>query len=251
MMDSIELWQYVVIALGAALVGIGKGGLPGVGNLSIALLTLVLPAKASVGILLPILLSADVVAVLIYRRHTEWPMILKLAPWMLIGIALGYVVFGQIDDEGVRFLIGFILLAMTAAHFYRRWLRRHADEADALPQHRAFIAGTGIIGGFATMVANAGGPVAALYLIASGLPKYAFIGTAAWFFLLVNLFKVPLMVDLGIITGESLRFSASFMVYAVAGAALAPFIVQRINQRVFEWLVWFFVVVGGLKLVFF
>jgi uncharacterized membrane protein YfcA len=99
------------------------------------------------------------------------------------------------------------------------------------------------------MVANAAGPVAALYFIASGLPKYAYIGTSAWFFLLVNLFKVPLMIDLQIIDQSSLLFSASFMVYAVVGAVVAPFIVKHINQKVFEILIWAFVVVGGLRLI--
>ena len=106
-----------------------------------------------------------------------------------------------------------------------------------------------MISGFATMVANAAGPVAALYFIASGLPKYAYIGTAAWFFLLVNLFKVPFMIHLEIINFASMRFSASFMLFSVLGAVIAPFIVRHINQKAFEFLIWFFVIVGGLKLV--
>lgn len=249
MVDSLELWQYGLIALGAFLVGMGKGGLPGVGNLTVVLMALALPAKASVGILLPILISADVIAVLVYRRHAEWRLIGKLAPWMVVGIVTGYFVFSWVDDGQIRILIGVILLSMTAVHFYRKWLRRHATEADALAHHPVFIGGTGIIGGFATMVANAAGPVAALYFIASGLPKYAYIGTSAWLFLLVNFFKVPFMMELGIIDRASVRFSASFILFAVLGAVIAPMIVRHINQKVFEFLIWFFVIVGGLKLV--
>jgi uncharacterized membrane protein YfcA len=99
------------------------------------------------------------------------------------------------------------------------------------------------------MVANAAGPVAALYFIASGLPKYAYIGTSAWLFLLVNCIKVPLMMDLGIIDFDSLGFSAGFMPYAIGAALIAPLIVKRINQKVFEVLIWVFVVIGGLKLI--
>lgn len=99
------------------------------------------------------------------------------------------------------------------------------------------------------MVANAAGPVAALYFIASGLPKYAYIGTSAWFFFLVNLLKVPFMMDLGIIHPKSLSLSASFMVYSVLGALIAPRIVKHINQKIFEILIWVFVVIGGLKLI--
>jgi uncharacterized membrane protein YfcA len=248
-MYNLELWQYALIALSAFLVGLGKGGLPGVGNLTVVLAALVLPAKASVGILLPILISADIIAVLVYRRHTEWRYIWKLTPWVIIGIVIGYFVFSRVDDAQVRFLIGFILLSMTGLHFYRKWTRRNLSEGDTLPQHPAFIASAGMISGFATMVANAAGPVAALYFIASGLPKYAYIGTAAWFFLLVNLFKVPFMIHLEIINFASMRFSASFMLFSVLGAVIAPFIVRHINQKVFEFLIWFFVIVGGLKLV--
>ena len=248
-MYNLELWQYVLLVLGAFFLGLGKGGLPGVGNLTVVLAALVLPAKASVGILLPILISADIVAVLVYRRHAEWRYIRKLTPCVIVGIVIGYFVFSKVDDAQVRYLIGFILLSMTALHFYRKWARRKASESDTLPQHPAVIGCVGMISGFATMVANAAGPVAALYFIASGLPKYAYIGTAAWFFFLVNIFKVPFMAHLGIIDFASLRFSASFMIFALVGAMIAPFIVRHINQKVFEFLVWLFVIVGGLKLI--
>jgi uncharacterized membrane protein YfcA len=248
-MYTLELWQYGLIALGAFLVGMGKGGLPGVGNITVVLMALALPPKASVGILLPILISADIIAVVVYRRHANWSYIWKLAPWMSIGIVIGYFVFSRVDDAQVRFLIGLILLSMTSIHFYRKWARRKATEADTLPHHPVFIGSTGIIGGFATMVANAAGPVAALYFIASGLPKYAYIGTSAWFFFLANLFKVPFMVNLEIIDLASLKFSASFMPFSVLGAALAPLLVKHINQKVFEILIWFFVIVGGIKFI--
>jgi uncharacterized membrane protein YfcA len=248
-MYDLELWQYGLIALGAFLMGMDKGGLLGVGNITVVLMALALPAKASVGILLPILISADIIAVIVYRRHAEWRYIWKLAPWVIAGIVLGYFVFSRVDDAQVRFLIGLILLSMTSVHLLRKWLRRKAAEADSLPQHPIFISSTGIIGGFATMVANSAGPVAALYFIASGLPKYAYIGTSAWFFFLANLIKVPFMVELEIIDLNTLKFSASFMLFSVLGAMFAPLLVKHINQKAFEVLIWFFVIVGGIKLI--
>ena len=249
MVNSLQVWQYELIALGAFLVGLGKGGLPGVGNLTVVIMALVLPAKASVGILLPILISADIVAILVYHRHAQWRYIRKLAPWIILGIVFGFFVFGRVNNDQVRILIGLILLCMAAAHFYKKWLDRGASETSALHQHPAFVGTTGVIGGFATMVANAAGPVAALYFISSGLPKYAYIGTSAWFFSLVNLFKVPFMLNLQIIDWASIRYSASFMIYAVLGALIAPIIVKYINQRVFNFIVWFFVIVGGIRLI--
>ena len=249
MVSSLQVWQYELIALGAFLVGLGKGGLPGVGNLTVVIMAMVLPAKASVGILLPILISADIIAVLIYRRHTQWRYIRKLAPWIILGIVFGFFVFGRVDNDQVRILIGLILLCMAAAHFYKKWLDRDASGTSALHHYPAFVGSTGVIGGFATMVANAAGPVAALYFISSGLPKYAYIGTSAWFFFLVNLFKVPFMLNLQIIDWGSIRYSASFMIYAVLAALIAPIIVKYINQKIFNFIIWFFVIVGGIRLV--
>jgi uncharacterized protein len=248
-MEDLEMWQYSLIALGAFFVGLGKGGLPGLGNLTVVFLATALPAKASVGILLPILISADLIAVLVYRRHVLWPYILKLSPSMLLGVLLGYWVFSRVDDCQIRSLIGLILLGITAVHFIRKWLRRHQSEQDQLVHHPVFITVTGAIGGFATLIANAAGPVAALYFMASGLPKYAYLGTAAWFFLLVNLLKLPLLIQLGVLDLSTLQFSASFMLFSVLGAMIAPLIVRYLNQRVFECLVWSFIIIGGIKLL--
>jgi len=102
----------------------------------------------------------------------------------------------------------------------------------------------------ATMLANAAGPVAHLYLLAMALPKYAFIGTSAWLFLIVNVAKIPFMVDLGIITFESMSVSWWMFLPAVLGAILAPFIVKLIDQVLFERLVWLFIVVAGIRMLF-
>ena len=104
--------------------------------------------------------------------------------------------------------------------------------------------------GLATMLANAAGPVAQLYLLAMGLPKYAFIGTSAWLFLIVNIVKIPFMIELEIITWESMSVSWWMFVPAVLGAGLAPFVVKYINQALFERLVWLFIVIAGIRMLF-
>ena len=77
---------WLILALGAFFTGLGKGGLPGAGNLTVALFALVFQTlqggvALSVGVLLPILISADIAAVLIYRRHTEWKFIFVYSPF--------------------------------------------------------------------------------------------------------------------------------------------------------------------------
>ena len=123
---------WLILALGAFFTGLGKGGLPGAGNLTVALFALVfqtLPGGValSVGVLLPILISADIAAVLIYRRHTEWKFIFRLLPFFLIGILAGWLVFDYFKsrDELLKTLIGAVLLGMTALHFLRQWTKKH------------------------------------------------------------------------------------------------------------------------------
>jgi len=167
-----DIFIWLIAALGALLIGLGKGGLPGIGNISIAIYALIFPAKLSVGILLPILIVADIVAVYLYRRHALWYFIRKLLPWAWAGVVMGYLLLGVVQDDAVRAIIGWTLLLMTAAHFIRLYLIRHSvEQSDSsnLPQHsgtgahRMLAGSTGICGGLASMVANAAGPIAALY----------------------------------------------------------------------------------------
>ena len=107
----------------------------------------------------------------------------------------------------------------------------------------------GSIGGVATMLANAAGPIAQLYLLVMGLPKYAFIGTSAWLFLIVNICKIPFMIDLGIITWESIAVSGWLFIPAMTGAVVAPFLIKHINQKIFESMIWFFIVLAGFRML--
>ena len=248
---DLNSWQWLIGCFGALLVGLGKGGVPGIGYLASGIYALTFPARESVGLLLPVLMCADVVAVTIYRRHAEWKYLLRLFPWTGAGVIVGYFAMDHIDDQGVRHLIGTIFLAMMVIHFFRKWqLRRLVENApDPLPHSLAFVAFLGLLGGFVTMVANAAGTVLALYLLAVGLPKMKFIGTGAWFYLIVNCYKIPFQAGLGILTTNSLALSLTFGIFAVGGALIGPIIVRWINQRLFEFLVWIFVAMAALKLL--
>lgn len=240
--------QWTFALVGAFLLGISKGGVPGVGNLTIALFALAFPAKASVGILLPVLISADIVAVIVYRRHVLWPHVLRLFPGAAVGVGIGWLLLGRMDDATVALVIGIMLLVMTAFHLIRRYQLRDGRE-DRLPGNRFFLAGMGTAVGTSSMLANAAGPLAAIYLMAARLPKLAFIGTGAWFFFLLNLFKLPFQATIGVVDFPSLQLSFAFAPLAVLGALLGPLFVKMIPQKVFEALVWFFILVAAVKLL--
>lgn len=243
----LTLWQWVFLALGAFLTGLSKTGLPGAGVLTVALFANLLPARASTGALLPLLLCADVFGVSFYRKHAIWHYLWKLFPWVVLGILAGVYALDRVGNAQMQRMIGGILLAMVGLHL---WRQRHADEmASQVPHTWWFAALMGVLAGFTTMVSNAAGPIVILYLLAVKLPKLAFVGTGAWFFMLVNALKVPFSVGLGLITPDSLVMDAVLLVPMIPGALLGPVILRHINQQAFELLVLLFTAAAAARLV--
>jgi uncharacterized membrane protein YfcA len=229
----LELWQWALGALGAFLVGLSKTGIPGLGILNIAFFALAFPARESVGLVLVILICGDIVAVTTYRRDASWPHLLRLFPWAAAGIVAGYFALGRVDDWQMRHLIGIILLCLVVFQYVRS-RRSPLLGSEAQPPRPWLAPIAGITAGFTTMVANAAGPVMVLYLLAMRLPKILFIGTAAWYFLLLNLFKVPFSASLGLINPASLGVSLLLGPFAMLGALIGRPIAERLNQRLFE-----------------
>ncbi|WP_392674301.1 sulfite exporter TauE/SafE family protein [Streptomyces sp. LN785] len=253
-MDTLTLWQLAALAAASMLVGFSKTAVSGANTISLAVFAAVLPARESTGVLLPILIAGDVLAVLTYRRHAHWPTLLRLFPAVAVGVVAGTVFMMWADDEVVRTSIGAILLFMAGVTVWRR--RTGADGKEA-PQESGGPPGPGrlkarsygALGGFTTMVANAGGPVMSLYLLSAGFRKLGFLGTSAWFFLIVNVSKVPFSVGLGLIDARSLLLDAAMLLFVVPGAFIGRKCVTRINQRLFERLVIGATVLGGLQLL--
>lgn len=243
-------WEFAVLAFAALLVGFSKTAVSGANTVSLAIFAAVLPARASTGVLLPILIAGDVLAVLTYRRHAHWPTLWRLFPAVAAGVVAGTVFLMWADDAIVRTSIGAILLFMAAVTVWRRRTAEAADpDAVVTRAGRVKARSYGVLGGFTTMVANAGGPVMSMYLLSAGFRKLGFLGTSAFFFLIVNVSKVPFSVGLGLIDGHSLLLDAALAVFVVPGALLGKWAVNRINERLFEQLVIAATVVGGLQLL--
>ena len=235
------------LAVAAFCSGLSKTGIAGLSILPVALFAIVLPPRESTGALLPLLLCGDVFGVAFFRKHASWPHLWRLFPWVIVGVIAGCFALGRVNDAQVRRMIGIILLAMAALHWWRG--RQKEDLSARLPHSIWFSALMGLLAGFTTMVANAAGPVMVLYLLAIGLPKLVFIGTSAWFFMLVNAFKVPFSVKLGLITPESLLMDAILVLPMIPGALIGPRIVKHINQRVFERMVMILTLAGVVRLL--
>ncbi|MGW7255381.1 sulfite exporter TauE/SafE family protein [Streptomyces sp. NPDC054834] len=243
-------WGFTALAFAALLVGFSKTAVSGANTVSLAVFAAVLPARASTGVLLPLLIVGDVLAVLTYRRHAHWPTLWRLFPAVAAGVVVGTLFLTWADDGVVRTSIGAILLLMAAVTV---WRRRADTEGEPEPvgsrAGRVKARSYGVLGGFTTMVANAGGPVMSLYLLSAGFRKLGFLGTSAFFFLIVNVSKVPFSVGLGLIDGRSLLLDAALAVFVVPGALIGKWAVNGINQRLFEQLVIAATVVGGAQLL--
>lgn len=245
---EIEAWQWALLALGAFIVGVSKTGIPGLGILPVPLMAFVLPAKASVGFLLPLLIFADIFSAGYYRRHAQWGHIARLMPWTLCGIVTGYFAMGKVSDDQLKPVIGVIVLVMLALRFINDMRKNGDGESNALGKF-IFIAVLGFTAGLTTMMANAAGPIMVIYLLAVGLPKTEFVGTSAWFFFIVNWVKVPFSAKLSLITAESLKLDLTLFPFIVVGAVTGILLLKRIPQKVFRILVLVLATAAAVKLI--
>jgi uncharacterized protein len=244
-----EPLQWLCAVLGAFMVGISKAGIMGLSLLSIALFAHVFPsAKQASGLILPLLIFGDCVAVLSYRTHTQWRYVWKLVPWTAAGVVLGYFALGHISDRTARIMVGVIIVFLCLLGYWRRYSSAQA-QPDTGHWHWTLGAALGVTAGFITLVANAAGPLMAIYLVAMRLPKMQFVGTAAVFFMVLNLFKVPFMVDLGLITAPSFVLNLMLAPAVLLGAFAGRWLLIRINQRLFENLVLALSAIAGVLLI--
>ncbi|WP_404458929.1 sulfite exporter TauE/SafE family protein [Oceanobacillus kapialis] len=246
-MFELTLLEWILVIFCALCIGFSKSGLPNLVILVVTLIMFVFPARDSVGIMLPMLLVGDLFAIIYYRRNVKWNHLKGLIPWVLIGIVAGYFVLERVSDEQLKPLIGIIVLVMITLHFTRE---KFGTKFNAmLPNSLGFTLLMGILGGFTTMVGNAAGAIMTIFLLVKGLPKKEFVGTGAWFFLFVNLIKVPFYVHLDLITLDSLSFNAWLVPAIILGAFIGIKVLPIIPQKIFTILVLVLAALGGINLL--
>jgi len=269
-MPGLSPLGFLILALAASLVGLSKTALPGAGTIAVAAFAAVLPARQSTGALLVLLILGDLFAVRTYHAHADWAVLRRLVPTVLAGVLVGTYFLAAADDHAVRRVIGAILLVLVALTLVRRAAARggrdptrpaaagaaagdvapRADRA-AGPRWRGWLGTSsyGVLAGFTTMVANAGGPVLSMYFLASRFSITRFLGTAAWFFFAVNLAKTPFSVSLGLIGVESLRLDLLLAPAVVVGAMIGRRLARRFNQTLFDRLILALTIVSATYLL--
>jgi len=244
---DLDLFGWVVVAVCAVMVGTTKTGMPGLGILIVPLMALVLPTRQSTGILLGILILADLFAVTYHRRNARWGHVLRLLPAAFAGIVAGYFGLKFVNDQQLKPIIGGIVLVMLGVNY---WRTRAKGEDTPVPTQWWFAVVLGFMAGVTTMMANAAGPVMIIYLLAMRLPKVEFVGTGAWFFFVVNWLKVPFSANLELMTSESVKLNLMMLPFIAIGAVAGIFLLKRIPQKAFNVIVQILAAAAAIKLLY-
>lgn len=230
---NLSITEITTLVLVAILIGMAKAGIAGAGMIAVPLLAISFGGKDSSGILLPILIIADVFAVAYYHRHANWFHLKRLLPFAFIGVIIGTILGDTISDDLFKAIMAAIIFISLLIMLWREKIK-----SPRLPDSAGVSIGIGISGGIATMVGNLAGPIMSLYLLAMRLPKAEFIGTAAWFFLIINLSKVPSHV----LVWETINLNTVLLdivlLPAIAlGVYIGITIISKINDAFFRILV--------------
>jgi uncharacterized membrane protein YfcA len=218
--------------LGAVCIGLSKSGLSGTATLNVVLMAQAFGAKASVGLVLPLLIAADIMGYFINRHGGSWRRIIPMAPPAIVGVVIGYFLLDTINNATARVVIGWLIVGLLA---FKLLLDARRSDFLALTEHKGFAWTMGLGAGVTTMLANAAGPVMTVYLLSQRLEKKEHLGVFSRFFLFINLFKVPFSADLGIINAKSLATNLVLLPAVVVGILVGWQILRRISQKPFEW----------------
>lgn len=238
--------QWVAISFAVFLLGFSKSGIKGIGIIIVVILAFVFGEKASTGVLLPMLVCADVLAVIYYNRHAQWGIIKKLIPWMIIGVLVGVWIGDEISEIVFKRLMAIIILVSVLIMFYSE-----NRKSTNVPTNKWFAGTTGFLAGFTTMIGNLAGPISNIYFLAMRFPKNEFIGTAAWLFFIINLFKLPFHVFIWeTITVETLVLNSVLIPVVAIGFFIGVKIVKLISNSNYRKFILIVTAIGGIVLLF-
>lgn len=233
--------------VGAALIGMAKAGLAGCGLAAVVLFADAFGAKESTGVVLPLLIAADLMGFFLLRKGGgSWRQIWPLVPPACVGVVIGWWLLEKLDNALAKQVIGWLILSLLALKILLDWKR---DRFAELHRHPMFVAGLGAAAGMTTMLANAAGPVMTVYLLAHRFGKGDYLGIFTRFFLFINLFKFPFSAQIGLINGPSLLTNLLLLPAVVLGVGIGWKSVNLMSQTVFEWVVFAFALVAAMKLV--
>jgi hypothetical protein len=245
-MPAIPASHWLLAIVGAFGIGVSKSGFAGVSMLHVLIFAFLFGARDSTGIVLPMLILGDICAVTAFRQFARWDYIRRMLPPACAGIVFGWLLMHRLDGAAYKPLIGAIILVLTLLQLVRVW---RPGAFEHVP-HTVWFAWTmGLLAGATTMLANAAGPIMALFFLAVSLPKLELVGTSAWFFLIVNVLKIPFSAGLGLIHRDTLLLNASLAPAIAIGLLAGRWCVRRIPQRLFDAILLGFAAIAALRMI--
>lgn len=246
MIAELSFIDWATVMAAGFVLGLSKSGIKGISIIIVALMALVFDAKASTGILLPMLLVGDIFAVIYYNRHAQWKYLIRLLPFMMLGVLVGTYVGARMDEEAFRKSMAMVIFLSVVFMFW--WDQRKSKN---VPDHLGFAGVMGLTAGFTTMVGNLAGSFSNIFFLAMRLPKNAFIGTTAWLFLIINLFKVPFHVfSWGTITVETLKVNAFAIPAIFIGLFLGIKVLKKVDDKLFRKFILIMTALGAVLIYF-
>lgn len=237
-------WSLAFLA--ALILGMGKAGIKGLGVLIVTIMAILFGGKASTGILIPLMVVADILAVFYYNRHTQWKFLLKILPTMVLGVLVG-VWFGNDISEKLFRQIMAVFIILTVIMMV--WMDQKKNKT--VPTHWLFASSMGLLSGITSMIGNLAGSFANIYFLAIRLPKNQFIGTAAWLFLIINVFKLPFHIFVWkTVTPESLLLNLFLIPGVLIGFFTGVTLVKLLNNEVYRKFIIIVTAAGALLILF-
>ncbi len=244
--SDISITAWTMAATAVFLMGVSKAGLKGMSIFNVTLMALAFGSRASTGLFIPLLLVGDVFAVVYYNRHTQWKYILRFIPWMIVGILIGVVIGKDLPEK--EFKWGMAIVIFLSLGMLIWWDRRKSEK---VPTHWLFSSSIGILAGICTMIGNLAGAFTNIFFLAMRLPKNEFVGTAAWLFLITNLFKLPFHIWVwNTISEESLAINLRLLPAIFAGLFLGVFLVKKISEKNYKRFILIVTAIGAVAILF-
>ncbi|MFP2997148.1 sulfite exporter TauE/SafE family protein [Spongiivirga sp. MCCC 1A20706] len=236
-------WAAAVIA--SIILGISKSGIKGIAVIIVTLMAISFGAKRSTGLIVPLLIVGDIFAVVYYNRHTQWSILKRFLPWMMFGVIVGVLVGKDIPEALFKKLMAIVILLSVIMMYW--WDQRKSKK---VPTHPTFAAFMGTMAGVTTMIGNLAGAFSNIFFLAMRLPKNEFIGTAAWLFFFINLFKLPFHIFVWkTITIESMIVNMKLIVPVVIGLVLGVRLVKKIKDHFYRKMILILTALGALILL--
>ncbi|WP_137153104.1 sulfite exporter TauE/SafE family protein [Devosia sp. FKR38] len=244
-MPILDLYFVAVAVIAVLIVGLSKAGLLGsLGMVAVPLLSLVMPARDAAGMMLPVLLAMDAIAVFAYRREVDWRVIAIMLPGAAVGTILGWVLWAFVSDSAVLLFVGVVTLLFILDAILP--LRK---KLEGLPPSRPWGMFWGAFSGFTSFISHTGGPPFQIYVLPQRLPPAIYAGTTAVFFAIVNTAKLIPYFFLGQLNVHNLTLSAMLIPVGIAGVFIGIALVRRISMALFYRVAYWLVFLLALKLV--